>query len=142
MLGTRNYEQDYVNDCRAKVKLDVRAYDELFIAARAEAGTDFPAAELKDYEQRFFNNLILLLDYFFVHRLRTVEGKDGNPLNEVRVICDSILHNGGRMRADKSIKDSARTVLGKRVGDEIRLTREDFLRIAERFFAEVERRYV
>jgi hypothetical protein len=32
-------------------------------------------------ETTFFNNMVLLLDYLFVHRLRMAEGKDGDPLN-------------------------------------------------------------
>ena len=32
---------------------------------------------------RRFNNMTLVLDRYFVHRLRTVTGKDGNPLNQL-----------------------------------------------------------
>jgi hypothetical protein len=33
-----------------------------------------------------------------------MEGKDGNPLNEVRVLCNSILENKSVLRANKTIK--------------------------------------
>jgi len=33
--------------------------------------------------------MAMVLDRYFVHRLRVVTGKDGNPLNEVEMICDS-----------------------------------------------------
>jgi hypothetical protein len=48
--------------------------------------------------------MVLILDTYFTHRSRTTEGKDGNPLNEVRVLCNSILENKRVLRADKSIK--------------------------------------
>jgi hypothetical protein len=48
--------------------------------------------------------MVLILDTYFTHRSRTTEGKDSNPLNEVRVLCNSILENKSVLRADKSIK--------------------------------------
>jgi len=41
--------------------------------------------------------MVLVLDSSFSHRQRTMELKDGNPLNEVRVLCNSILENDGIM---------------------------------------------
>jgi len=145
MLGMRNYSREYVDDCRARVDLDLRAYKTMVAAAKGNAGSGkaLPDSAVKDHEHRFFNNMILLLDYFFVHRLRMVEGKDGNPLNEVRVLCDSILHNQGRMGSDKSIKlTPAKSVLKHQVGDEIKLSHEDFLLLSKAFFAEIENKYV
>lgn len=43
----------------------------------------------------------LLLDYMFVHRLTGIEGKDGDPLNEVRVLCNSILLNQDKLQVEK-----------------------------------------
>jgi hypothetical protein len=55
---------------------------------------------------------------FLVHRARGLEGKDGNPLNEVRMLCDSILQKDGVMTADKTIKfDPAKSVLRLQPGD-------------------------
>jgi hypothetical protein len=57
----------------------------------------------------FFNNMVLVLENYFVHRLRAKEKKVGNPLNEVRILSTSMLSNNGRMVADKSIRlDPAR----------------------------------
>src|SRR5439155_1572438 len=81
---------------------------------------------------RFFNDLVLLLDYLFVHRLTGIEGKDGNPLNEVRVLCNSLLLNQGRLQVDRlpGWPNSASTgmklppeksVLKLKVGEEVRL---------------------
>lgn len=87
----------------------------------------------------FFNNLVLVLDNLFVHRTRALEGKDGNPMNEVRVVCNSLLNNGGKLLTDKSIKlNPAKSVLGLQAGDAINLTEADFVRLSEAFFTAVE----
>jgi hypothetical protein len=74
--------------------------------------------------------------------VRKNEGKDGNPLNEVRVLCDSLTDNDGVLVADKTIRlNPEKSILGLEVGDEIRLTEADFRRLADGFLAEVESRY-
>ena len=61
--------------------------------------------------------MLLVLDGYFVHRLRGVEGKDGNALNEVRVLARSLMENGGTVTADPQITlDPAHSVLGLEVG--------------------------
>jgi len=56
-----------------------------------------------------------------------MEGKDGSPLNEVRVLCNSLMFHDGRLRADKSDQaEPGRSVLKLQVGDEIRLNENDF----------------
>jgi hypothetical protein len=87
MLGTKTYTQDYIDACRARVDVDLRAY-------RKQVGK----TPSKEFEVRFFNDQVLLLDHMFVHRLTGIEGKDGNPLNKVRVLCNSILLNQGKVR--------------------------------------------
>jgi hypothetical protein len=47
--------------------------------------------------------MALVLDHYFCHRPRTLEKKDGDPLNEVRVLCNSLMSNDGIMVADKTI---------------------------------------
>jgi hypothetical protein len=89
----------------------------------------------------------------FVHRLTGSEGKDGNPLNEVRVICNSILLNDGRLQVDKlpgwpnsagsGIKLPPDTsVLKLKAGDEIKLTEATFTRLAKAFFEELSKKYL
>ena len=81
-----------------------------------------------------------------------MEGRDGNPLNEVRALCNSILLNQGRLQVEKlpGWPNSAgastkltpeKSILRLKAGDEIELSQADFLRIAEAFFAEIEKRY-
>ena len=89
--------------------------------------------------------MTLVLDRYFVHRLpgADYEGKDGNPLNEVRIICDSLINNHGIMRGDRQIKlTPERSVVKLNIGDPIRLTEEEFERLSEAFFAELERRFL
>jgi hypothetical protein len=105
-------------------------------------------------EVAYFNNMVLVLDYLFVHRLAGVDGKDGNPLNELRVMCDSILSNGGvmtagtvskssQMRFNKAIKLSPeRSVLKYKVGDVIRVHEREFVELSNAVFAEIETRYL
>jgi hypothetical protein len=142
MLGVSSYTQDYVDHCRESVRRQVSAYTGLAAAARGGAAADVEGA-IDEFEPRFFNGMVLVLDRCFVHRLRKDEGKDGNPLNEVRVLCDSLLQNDGVLAADKQIKlKPDASVLGLAVGDEIRIGQEDFVRLAEAFFAEIEKRFV
>jgi len=80
-------------------------------------------------------NLIVVLDGFFVHRSRTLEGKDGNPLNECRMICTSLLQNHGVLSADKIIKyRPEKSVVNLKIGDEVKLTEPDFTLLFRAFF--------
>jgi hypothetical protein len=133
MLGVRTYDPAYVDACRRHIETAAVAVASLMEAARGD--TDGAEATL-------LNNLVIVLDAQFVHRLRAVEGKDGNPLNEVRLLAASLLTNNGRMLADKQIKlDPASSLLGHAVGDEIRLTQPDFARLAQAYFAEIDKRF-
>ncbi len=137
MLGMKTYERGYVNACRAKIDADVRA---------------FKRSGAKGLETTFFNNLVLKMEYMFVHRFSGIEGKDGNPLNEVRVLCNSILLNEGKLQVEKlpGWPNSAvaglklppdTSVLRLRVGDEVKVSEADFARLAKAFFAEIEKKY-
>ena len=141
MLGMKAYTKDYIDACRARVDADLRAY-------RKQVGR----APSKEFEARFFNDQVLLLDYIFVHRLSGIEGKDGNPLNEVRVLCNSLLLNQGKLQVDKltgwpsSAVSSLtlppeKSLLGLEMGDDINLSEDDFVRLSKAFFAEIEMKY-
>ncbi len=137
----KKYPKDYIAACRARVDADLRAYRE---------GVGKVAA--KEFEARFFNDQVLLLDYMFVHRLTGIEGKDGNPLNEVRVLCNSMLLNRGKLQVDKlpGWPNSAgsgmslppeKSVLKLKAGDEVTVSETDFVRLSKAFFAELEKRF-
>jgi hypothetical protein len=140
MLGMKAYPREYIDACRTRIEADVAAYGKLAAATTKQPGN---STALQAFESRFFNDLVLLLDQFFVHRLRTVEGKDGNPLNEVRVLCESMLLHGNVLTPEKTIKLSPeKSVLKLQYGDEIKLSEADFLRLFEAFFAEMEQKFV
>jgi hypothetical protein len=127
MLGMRTYTKKYIAACRAKVEKDISTYK---------------AANARAMEVAFFNNMVIVLDHLFIHRLRTVEGKDGNPLNEVRLLSDSMMNNGNKMTMDPAIKyDPAKTVLKYESGREIKLNEADFVLLSKAFFAEIERKF-
>ena len=93
MLCVNNYTQKYIDECRSRVAAQVSAYQALVATARNQTATDEPlvGAAIEAFEPHFFNNMVLALDSYFVHRTRAIEKKDGNPLNEVRMLCNSIL---------------------------------------------------
>ena len=132
MLAANKYPTDYVDACRRRVDLQISTFQ----GVKGASG-------IASFEHQYFNNMVLVLDYLFVHRTRALELKDGNPLNEVRVICNSLLQNGGLMGKDSSIKlDPAKSVLGLHVGDEILIDEAAFQRLAKAFFAELERKFM
>jgi hypothetical protein len=141
VLGMKKYPKAYIAACRGRVDANLRTY-------REQVGT----SPSKEFAARFFNDQVLLLDYMFVHRLSGIEGRDGNPLNEVRVLCNSILLNQGKLQVEKlpGWPNSAvasltlppeKSVLKLKAGDEVRLSEADFARLSKAFFAELEKKY-
>jgi hypothetical protein len=95
------------------------------------------------FEPLFFNNPTLALDRRFAHRLRVSTGKDGNALNEVELLVESLLNNGGALRGNNVIKYvPEQAVLGLQPGDEIAIGADDFERLSQAFLADIESRFV
>jgi hypothetical protein len=135
MLGMDKYPNIYIQACRSRAASQVTAYKKLARAVKNDSA-------LAAFEPVFFNNMVLTLDEYFVHRLRKLEGKDGNPLNEVRAICNSLMLHDGVMTAENPIKmKPAQTVLKIEFGDQIRVTEADFAALSKAFFAEIEAKY-
>ena len=133
MLGEKTYTRDYIDCCRQKVESDIATFDGLKASSRDGAAA---------IETTFFNNMVLVLEQMFVHRLRTVEGKDGNAMNEVRVLATSLLENGGTLTPDKTIKLTAdKSVLGIDYGARIALTRDTFQPLSEAFLDQIEAKF-
>jgi hypothetical protein len=141
MLGRKTYTRQELDHGQQAINGQLAAYDEL----RKTVGNGKASRALAEFDSRFFNALLLTLDRLFVHRLAgpNYEGKDGNALNEVRIIVDSLISNDGKMRADKQIKlTPEKSVTGLEVGDSVVLTREQLGRLSEAFFSELERRFL
>jgi hypothetical protein len=133
MLGRKDYEPEELDHARTAISAQVTAY-------RAAVP---PSAAREAFEAQFFNALVLVLDRYFVHRFRAVAGKDGNPLNEVEMLADSLMNNGGTLRKINVIKYVPEgSVLKLKIGDPIRLTESDFERLSTAFLAEIESKFI
>src|SRR5690348_14712261 len=103
MLGRKDYTQEELDNAKARIGGQMTAYHALAQATSA-SGDKKAGASLEEFETQFFNNLVLVLDRLFVHRLRVSTGKDGNPLNEVELLAESLMNNGGVFRGNNVIK--------------------------------------
>jgi hypothetical protein len=141
MLGRNSYTREELDNCRTAIDAEVAAYRGL-AAAAAETNGDVGSA-LAALEAPFFNGLVLVLDRFFVHRVRNVSGKDGNPVNELELLSESLMSRGGVLTGNNVIKyKPEESVLKLQLGDRIALTADDFERLSAAFLAEMERRFV
>lgn len=131
MLSRTSDEQAYVATSRAMVQERIAAFDALGASPKRDR-----------FEPLFTASMVLVLEQLFVHRARGREGKDGNPLNEVRVLSNAIMSNGSVMVKDTQIKlDPATSVLGMSPGDDIHLTSKEVSTLADAFFDEIEARF-
>ena len=128
MLAVSSYSPDHVAACRNRIAADVAAYE--------AAG---PSSAL---DPVFYGMMVMALDRWFVHRQRSIEGKDGNALNEVRVLSDSIVGHGGMLVVEKTIKLVPETsVLGIEPGATILIDKDGFHRLSQAFLGELEARF-
>jgi hypothetical protein len=133
MLGRSSYSLDFIMACRKRAERQLKLYDALAGKAGKEANAFAP---------EFFNTMVLALDHSFMHRLRGKEGKDGNPLNEVRMLAASLLENDGVMTKDNTIKyDAARSITGIAIGERIVIDRRQFEALADGFFDAIAERF-
>jgi hypothetical protein len=141
MLGRKDYTQEELDTVTSGINKQLAAYKKLAKAADASSDAKVRSA-LDDFEPLFFNHMTLVLDRYFVHRIRAVAGKDGNPLNEVELLADSLMLNDGMLRANNVIKFvPEESVLKLNIGDRIRLNAAQFERLAKAFLAEIERKF-
>lgn len=125
MLGRKNYTKEELDRAQTAVDQQLKAYKRLVKAIDSASPDPDPKvkAALDDFEPLLFNNMTLVLDRYFVHTLRMVTGKDGNPLNEVELMSESLMNNGGVLRGNNAIKlVPEQSVLKLNLGDRITLS--------------------
>ncbi len=143
MLGRKTYTQEELDHARAAVDQQLAVYRTLVEALGGTAAGPEVASALEAFEPLFFNNMTIVLDRYFVHRIRPVTGKDCNPLNEVELISDSLINNDGIMRGNNVIKlIPDQTVVKLEVGDRIRLRAAQFEQLSKAFLAELASRFL
>jgi hypothetical protein len=141
MLGRKDYKQEELDHATAAIANQVRAYRRLAKAVDATGDAKARSA-LSAFEPLFFNNMTLVLDRYFVHRIRQVTGKDGNPLNEVELLTESLMNNDGVLRGNNVVKYvPEESVLELGIGDRIRIGAAEFERLAKAFLADIERKF-
>jgi hypothetical protein len=143
MLGRKDYTRDELDHAREAIGQQLAAYKQLADAVAAAPEDEKLTAALAAFEPLFFNNMTLVLDRYFVHRLRVVTGKDGNPLNEVEMLADSLLNNNAVLRGTNVIKFIPdQSVTNLNIGDSIKLSASDFERLSAAFLADLEHKFV
>lgn len=141
MPGRTTYTRAELDHARSAIAERVAAYDRLVLAVQ-QAADPRAALSLKAFEPLYFNDLVLEMDGYFVHRKPVVAGQDGNPLNEVQLLADSLQHNSGVLRGSDAVDLVAdESVLGLAIGDRIRVRAAEFERLAAAFFAEITTRF-
>lgn len=142
MLGRKDYKPEEVDNAQRAVNEQLAAYKKL--AKAVEESSDPQATRaLEALEPLLFNQMALALDRYFVHRLRMTTGKDGNPVNELELLADSLMNNGGVLRGNNVIRFvPEESVLKLNLGDDIELRAGDFQRLSRAFFADLESKFV
>ena len=85
-----------------------------------------------------------MLHAWFAHRDRDLEGDDGNPMNEVRVIADSVVGNAGTPagRRSRSAGSPSAPCSGSPSATRSRSPPNGFERLAAAYLAAIENTYL
>ena len=130
MTDRTSYTPDELEACRD-------AADGLLAAWQANDIED------ETLENLVFSQAVVALDAWFAHRSPEVEGEDGNPLNEVRLLADSIIANDGVLRVPDHVRwVPGRTVLRLAAGDEVVVTADTYERLVSAYLAAIAERFV
>lgn len=129
MLAVSRYAPEYVERCRNTFHATIAACGKGLSSTKGE-----PLVTCQ---------LIVALEGWFAQRTRGMEGKDGNPMNEVRLLASSITHHGGVLTIEKGLRLTAdSSVLGLAPGDVIAPSLHDLAHLVDAFLDAIERTYV
>jgi hypothetical protein len=143
MLGRKDYTPEELDAATTAVGDTLAAYRTLVDAVHRATGDPDVAAAFDAFEPLLFNELTLALDRRFVHRLRVVTGKDGNPLNELELMTESLMNNDGVLRGNNVIKlKPDETVLKVQPGERIAVSAAQFERLSNAVLAEIRAKFV
>jgi hypothetical protein len=143
MLGRKSYTPEELGHAKTAVATQLSAYHKLIEAVDSPTSSPEAAVAVGAFEPLFFNHMTMVLDRYFVHRLRVVAGKDGNPLNEVELLTDSLINNNGVLRGNNVVSFvPGESVLKLNIGDRIQVTAAQFELLASAFFATIESKFL
>src|SRR4051794_40272899 len=143
MLGRKDYTPEELEAATTAVGGTLAAYRMLVDAVGRATDDPEVTAALGAFEPHLFNELALALDRRFVHRLRVVTGKDGNALNELELMTESLMNNDAVMRTNNVIKlKPGETVLKIEPGERIALSAAQFERLSEAVLREIRAKFV
>lgn len=129
MLAVSRYAPEYVERCRNTFHATIAACGKGLSSTKGE-----PLVTCQ---------LIVALEGWFAQRTRGMEGKDGNPMNEVRLLASSITHHGGVLTLEKGLRLTVEgSVLGIAPGDVIAPSLHDLAHLVDAFLDAIERTYV
>lgn len=128
MLGRKNYPREYIERCQRDIEAQIAEFNEL-------------PPVTASFASRLAGHLVIVMDACFVNRLRATEGKDGNALNEVRLLAQSLMY-GDTVVDDSTVtwhKDAM--VLGLTKGDDLELGISDVDKLQQAFFGQMLDKY-
>src|SRR5471032_442982 len=124
MFATAICSEAAIDACRKEFAGYVQAYRDLVAAASKASGASLVRIDgaIAAFEPGYFNNLLVAIHARLAKGPRGEEAAVGNPLDEVRLICASLMLHGGVMTADASIAYvPEKSVLRIDIGDRIAL---------------------
>ena len=137
MQSVNKYPENYIHECKEKVEVQIQLYKNLLAKLKKQEDVRLDKAVIA-FETHFCNNMVIVLDGLFMDRSRTVELKDGNPSNEVRMLCASIKTNNNNFILDDGIRYTPdKSILKLKFGDEIKLSIHDFLLLSSAYFTDI-----